>query len=164
MPLGKIEIGGQVGREIDRMIGRLPVLDKALKKRMPLVADEIGRKITDQAKAWAPVRTGRLLQHIRHEVRDESTTVVGIWDLPYAYVIDFGINSRMLVPKHSRLQTQAFGEPMTPKQVDVRTFVRMTRFKGRDFLHRAYYHSFPAMFGILNRAMEEAKAEAGLAD
>jgi hypothetical protein len=164
MPIGRIEIGGQVGRQIDRMIGRLPALDKALKKRLPGVADEIGRKVVDKAKAWAPVRSGRLLQHIRHEVRDEATAVVGIWDLPYAYVIDFGINSPMLVPKHSRTQTQAFGEPMTPKKVDVRTFVRRTKFKGRDFMHRAYYNSFPAMFGILNRAMEEAKAEADLAD
>ncbi len=164
MPLGKIQIDGKAARQIDRIMGRIPVLDKALKKRLPGVADEIGRTVTDKAKGWAPVRSGRLLHAIRHEVRDESTAVFGIWDLPYAYVVEYGINSPMLVPKHSRTQTQAFGESITPRQVDVRTFVRRTKLKGRDFLHRAYFASFPAMFGILNRAMEEAKAEAELAD
>jgi hypothetical protein len=53
---------------------------------------------------------------------------------------------------------------MTPKEVEVKTFVRHVKFKGRDFMHRAYYASFPAMFGILNKAMEEAKEEADLGD
>lgn len=164
MGIGTIEIGGSVGRQIDRLLGRLPKLDKELSKRLPGVADEIGQVVTARARAWAPVRTGNLVAHIRHEVRSGPTAVIGIWDLPYAHVIDFGINSPMLVPKHKRWQTQAFGDPITPKTVDVRTFVRRTQYKGRDFMHRAYYASFSAMFGILNRAIGESKEEAGLGD
>ena len=162
--IGKIEIGGQVGRQIDRMIGRLPALDKALVKRLPIAGDEMGRVVTNRARSWAPRLSGALAGGTGYQIRGGTTLAIGIWGIPHAGFIDFGMNSNELVPRHSRRQTQVFGEDMIPKRVEVGTFVRHMKFKGRDFLHRAYYGSFSAMFGIMNKIIGEAQKEADFVD
>lgn len=162
-PIPRIEFDGRAAREIDRFLGRLPKLDKALQDRLPDAAREIGEVITDRARNWAPVLTGNLRSNIRYEIRGKSSLVVGIWGVDYAYMIEYGINSPMIVPAHTRTQTQAFGEDIEPRKVDVSTFVRRTKVAGRDFLHRSYFNSFRAMFGIMNKHIEAAKKEAELA-
>lgn len=159
----RIEIDGKFFRDVDRIMGRLPKLDQALQKKMPGVRQEFGSLISGKAKFYAPKLSGALAAAIGYETKGDSL-VVGVWGIPYAYPTELGFTTRMIVKEHDRMQTNFFGEKVTPFKVVVGTFVRKTKAKRQQFLYPAYYASFRPMFGILNRVIEECKKEVDLGD
>ena len=82
------------------------------------------------------VDTGSLLNSIRHKV-EGSTVTVGSYGVPYAAAHEFGFNGPQTIRGHQRLITQAFGRPIPPKMVDVKTYQRMVRIRERPYIRPA---------------------------
>lgn len=157
----RVEVDGRFFRDVDRLMGRIPALDKAIQKRLPSALGEMGQIMVFRAKAEAPERSGRLKNNTRYETRGD-TLVFGVWGVPYAYPIEFGVNSRAIISEHERTQSVVFGERVSPFQVTVRQHVRDRKIHHQQYIHPAYYSSFKAMFGIMNRVIEGSKEETGL--
>ncbi len=156
-----VQLDGKFFRDVDRLMGRLPALDKAIQRRMPSALGEVGEIMVRRARAEAPVRSGNLRGETDFEVRGDELAF-GVWGVPYSYPTEYGVNSRAIISEHERMQTVIFGQKVEPFEVEVRQHVRDRKIKARQYLHPAYYSSFSAMFGILNRTIEDAKEETGL--
>jgi phage gpG-like protein len=52
----------------------------------------------------------------------------------YAAVHEFGFSGSVTVPGHTRTITQAFGRPIAPRQVQVRSFVKNMNIPARPYL------------------------------
>jgi hypothetical protein len=57
--------------------------------------------------------------------------------VPYAAAHEFGFNGSVNVPSHTRRITQAFGRDITPRSVQVRSFVRAMNIPARPYLEPA---------------------------
>ena len=148
-------------------MGRIPALDAAIQKRLPGALQEMGSVIVGRARVEAPKLSGVLAAAIGQEVKGDKLAV-GVWGIPYAYPTEMGspggAPSPMIVNSFTRMQTVLFGESVTPFKVEIKQFVRRTKIKRQQFLFPAYYSSFGAMFGILNKIVEDSKKETDLGD
>ena len=163
--IGKIDIEGKFFRDVDRLMGRIPALDAAIQKRLPGVLNEIGDVIVGKARFGVPRLSGVLASAIGKEVRGDKLAV-GVWGVDYAYPTELGSpggsKTPMIVNDFTRTQSVIFGERVSPFKVAVSQFVRRTKIKRQQFLFPSYYASFSAMFGILNRTIEDCKKEVEL--
>jgi phage gpG-like protein len=83
--------------------------------------------------------TGRLRSSIHHEVEAEETHIVGIVGANmakarYAAFHEYGFHGAEQVAEHIRTIHQAFGRPITPREVLVRAHSRAIDYPGRSYL------------------------------
>lgn len=152
-------------RDFDRLIGKIPALDQAIRKKTPKALGEIGEVLSRRARSEAPKLTGALAAAVGYQVRGDSLAY-GVWGVPYAYPTELGSKGNtaqpMIVSGFDRKQSVIFGEKVSPFTVSVSQFVRRTKLKRHQFIYPTYYSSIGAMFGILNRIIGECKEESGL--
>lgn len=161
MSIGTIQIQGSVAREIDRMVGRLPALDRAIQARFPAAQHAIGRVMTRFARENVQVREGELRSGIGYSVSQGLLTFF-VKGVEHAAAVEFGYKGRELVKAHERRISSVFGRVLSdPRSIRIGTFVRDQKKPARPFFFRAYFDSFRAMFGILYKNIEEAQAEVG---
>lgn len=152
----------KVGRQIERAMGALPALDKAIIARYPTAQQEIGSVMTRLAREYVQVKSGAAQSGVGFRVAS-SRLYFGIKGVAHAAALEFGFKSRELVGAHERLQTTVAGRMLAlPVKVHVGQFVRQGNMPSRPFIFRAYFDSFRAMYGILNRIIGEARKEVGL--
>ena len=162
MSIGVIQIKGSVARDIDRLMGRLPALDRAIQGKFPQAQQEIGGVMVGLAKRYVQVQEGEVRSGIGFDASGGWLRfhVLGI---PHAAALEFGYKGRELVQAHKRRIGQMFGRVLNdPRTLEVRTHVREQAKPARPFFFRAYFDSFRAMFGILNRVIGEAQTQVGL--
>ena len=83
--------------------------------------------------------TGRLRRSINHRMkvsRGEITGSVGT-NVEYAAVHEFGFSGEVNVRAHLREMRQAWGRPITPRQVMVQAHSRTANYPERSFLRSA---------------------------
>lgn len=159
--VGVIEFQGPIARNIDRMMGRLPALDKAIQDRYPRAQNEIGSIMARFARLYVQSDSGEARGGIGFRVSN-GRLYFGIKGVAHATALEFGYKGRELVSAHDRMQTTVIGRALeTPLKVRVGQHVRQQNKPARPFLFRAYFDSFRAMYGILNRIIGEAQKEVG---
>ncbi len=161
MTVGNITFKGSVARDIDRMIGRILPIDKALKARFPGAQHEMGEVMTRIARQYVQVKSGQARAGIGFRVAN-TRLYFGIKGVDHAAALNFGFKGRALVKSHSRMQTSVLGRMLdAPVKVTVGAHVRQGNMPARPFIFRAYFDSFRAMYGIMNRIISEAQKEVG---
>lgn len=151
----------KLGRQIERAMGALPALDKAIQARYPAAQQEIGSVMTRLARQYVQVGSGKAQGGIGFHVAN-NRLYFGIKGVDHAAALEFGYKSRELVGAHERIVMKVFGEQLNyPLMVRVSQYVRQGNMPSRPFIFRAYFDSFRAMFGILNRIIGEAQKEVG---
>lgn len=159
--VGVMKFEDRVARDIDRMIGRLPALDKSIQARFPGAQKEMGEVMTRLARQYVQVDSGTAKGGIGFSVRN-GRLYFGIKGVDHGAALEFGFKSRELVRSHSRMQTSVIGRALAaPVKVTVGAHVRQQNKPARPFIFRAYFDSFRAMYGIMNRIIGEAQKEVG---
>lgn len=162
MSVGVIQFQGPIAREIDRMIGRLPALDRGIQSRFPGAQAEVGGIMTRLAKQYVQVEEGEAKGGIGYRVANNRLRF-GVYGVEHAAALEFGFRGRALVKTHTRYIISAFGERLpSAVKATIGSFVRQANMPARPFVFRAYFDSFRPMFGILNRIIGEAQKEVGL--
>lgn len=88
------------------------------------------------------VQSGRLRGSVSSKVEEgddfiEGTVGAGGALVPYAFVHEFGLHATIGVKAHLRQIKQAFGKPITPRQVMVGAHSRNVKFRERRFMRDA---------------------------
>lgn len=85
------------------------------------------------------VRTGRLRRSIGQVVEDSGDQVAGVVSTPvvYAPMQEYGFSGAESVRASLRTIRQAFGRPITERQVDVRAHTRQVKYPAHSFLRTA---------------------------
>lgn len=91
------------------------------------------------------VKTGTLRRSITHRIIDTPQGVVGQvgTNLAYARVHEFGFKGSVSVKAHMREIKQAWGKPISPRSVSVKTFTRKVNIPERSFLRSALQEMQP---------------------
>lgn len=102
-------------------------------------------------------RTGRLRNSINSKVEDRTTAVAsrtgtGVW---YGKVHEYGFQGTVDVPAHERMQTMAFGRPMTPRKVLVRAHPMRVNLPEKSFLRSSLRERGPVEVKRIRGAMIE---------
>lgn len=120
-------LGPSLRRELKAGIGR------AVLKLQRKVVQE---KLTGQV---LKVRTGTLRRSIDQIVTDNDTQVVGIvsTNVKYGRIHEYGFSGTVTVREHLRLQKKAWGKPITPREVTVRSHTAKMNLPERSFLRSA---------------------------
>jgi len=144
IPLSKIEqkLRGRILRRIAQFQPGNPKLNEAMLRIGFLLEAEtklqLRRKVYNQPQRGNYVRTGRLLNSIRFNVKRKgsvSQLTVGSFSVPYAQIIEFGFDGVQQIRQHRRNQTHAWGSPLVPpRSVTVRAHGRNVNIKARPFL------------------------------
>lgn len=152
----------KIGRQIERAMGSLPALDRAIQARYPRAQEEMGSVMTRLARQYVQVDSGEAKGGIGFSVRN-GRLYFGILGVDHGPALEFGFNSRELVTAHDRQQTSVIDRVLaSPIKVRVGQHVRQQNKPARPFLFRAFFDSYRAMYGIMNRIIGEAQKEVGL--
>jgi len=114
---------------------RLAAMGDAVRAALAQATQELADQLVAAAQARLP--SGPLADSIAAEIdADAARATVGS-DLPYAGVIEYGFAGIEQVRDSLRLQSVAFGKPMTPREVLVRAHARTVAIPGRAYLSGA---------------------------
>lgn len=85
------------------------------------------------------VQSGRLRGSVSSKVVEDQNFIEGTVGaggalVPYAFTHEFGLNGSMGVKAHLRTIKQAFGRPISPRQINVKAHSRNVRFKELRFM------------------------------
>jgi len=116
---------------LERKLNEYP--DEA-EKRLGNAVEATARKVQDSARKYAPVDTSNLQSSITVETDGLEGEV--FTTLEYARYQEFGFSDTQDVKAHTRTITQAFGEPITPKSVDVKAHKRTVDYEGHHYMQK----------------------------
>lgn len=85
------------------------------------------------------VQTGRLRGSVTSQVNEDQDSIEGVVGaggalVRYAFIHEFGLNAVVSVKAHLREIKQAFGKPITPKQIMVGAFTRKVNARERRYM------------------------------
>jgi len=85
------------------------------------------------------VQSGRLRGSVSSKVDEDKDSIEGTVGaggalVPYAFAHEFGLNGSLGVKAHLRTIKQAFGRPISPRQISVKAHSRNVRFKELRFM------------------------------
>lgn len=85
------------------------------------------------------VQSGRLRGSVSSKVDEDKDSIEGTVGaggalVPYAFAHEFGLNGSLGVKAHLRTIKQAFGRPISPRQINVKAHSRNVRFKELRFM------------------------------
>lgn len=120
-------MGVSLREEMKAGIGRA-----VLKLQRMVVQDKLSGQVLK-------VRTGTLRRSIDQVVIDEGEKVAGVVssNLKYARIHEYGFRGTVSVRESLRTIKQAFGRPIEPRQVSVRSHSRRVDLPARSFLRSA---------------------------
>jgi len=115
-----------------------PDTQAALEESVGQLALKLARKIKEEKLTGQQLknRTGGLRNSIsqRIDISDGRITAVISSRKPYAMAHEFGFNGTVTVKEHMRQIRQAFGKPISPVTVQVRTHTMHMHLPERSFL------------------------------
>lgn len=85
------------------------------------------------------VQTGRLRGSVTSQVNEDQDSIEGVVGaggalVRYAFIHEFGLSAVVSVKAHLREIKQAFGKPITPKQIMVGAFTRKVNARERRYM------------------------------
>lgn len=133
MPSITAELKGLRG--LERTLKRYP---KEVKRQVQFTIEAVARSVQDDARENVPVDTSNLQSSIQVDLSrlDELYAEVKT-ALEYAKVIEYGFTGTQQVQAHRRTITQAFGEPIDPRTVDVQSHARIVDRQGSFYMTKA---------------------------
>lgn len=135
-------IPGEAEKQIGQTVGRW-----ALKLQRHVVRDKLTGQVLN-------VRTGTLRRSIDQVVLRTPGTVCAVvsTNLEYARRHEYGFKGTETVKAHLRTIKQAWGRPITPREVMVRQHVRTLNLPERSFLRSALADMAPEILADLDAA------------
>lgn len=113
-------------------------------------------KLSDQT---LHVRTGRLRRSITARFEDNGTTyskgIIGT-NVSYARAHEEGVNKTVSVKAHTRVISQAFGKPISPREVNVRAHPLKMNLPARPFMRTSLEENKPRIMTNIRKALGEA--------
>ena len=142
----------RVHDELHRTVQRLVIKLLGIVQREKLQGQVLGH------------RSGRLSRSIEQKVTDEPDSIVGrVFSnatVKYAAIHEYGFNGPESVRAHTRKITQAFGNPITPRDVMVAQFTRNMKMPERSFLRSTLNENADMIIAALKAgAARGAKAQ-----
>lgn len=130
-------------------------LERAVEALAIVIQGKVMRKLT------GPVlneRTHRLHDSIHYEMASSPQAVVAVvgTNVEYAAYHEFGFSGAMQVREHLRRITQAFGMPISPRDVLVSAHTRTVRYPERSFLRSTLAEEADAIAAALAEAVNGA--------
>lgn len=130
------------------------------KLTIDLQAKVVGEKLSGQV---LKTRTGTLRRSITQRVEDNGSSIIGIVGADmstakYAAAHEYGFTGTVEVREHVRRITQAFGRPITPREVLVASHSMRMNIPERSFLRSSLSEMEPDILAGLNEAVQEAIA------
>lgn len=85
------------------------------------------------------VQSGRLRGSLASKVEETGGVIEGVVSaggahVKYAFIHEFGLSAAISIKEHLRHIKQAFGRPITPRDVLVKAHTRVVNFKERRFM------------------------------
>jgi phage gpG-like protein len=116
--------------------GVLAAVHVAIQRLSITLENKVKDKLNGQV---LKVRTGRLRNSITNAVQTQGQQVTGIVStaVSYARVHEYGFTGTEQVGAHLRLIKQAWGKPITPREISVRAHSRKVNLPARSFLRSA---------------------------
>lgn len=110
------------------------------------------------------VQSGRLRGSVSSKVEErqdfiEGTVGAGGALVPYAFIHEFGLHATVGVKAHLRNIKQAFGRPITPRQVMVGAHARNVKFRERRFMRDALDQVAEIVPGNIDAAIQRGLAD-----
>jgi phage gpG-like protein len=93
------------------------------------------------------------------DIKGASATIEGGSSVPYAATHEGGFAGNVVVPPHTRTITQAFGRPIAPRSVSVRSFTRFQNVPARPYLGPAVDDNMAVIQAHLSNLLLEAYNE-----
>lgn len=120
----------RIGQKLVNVITRLTIDLQA-----HIIADKLSGQVLKN-------RTGTLRSSIRHKVDVTPNSVIGQVGVgpnasSYGRVHEYGFSGTVVCRTFQRMQSQAFGQPITPRLVTVRAHSRQANYPERSFLRSA---------------------------
>lgn len=113
-------------------------------------------KLSDQI---LHVRTGRLRRSITARFEDNGATyskgIIGT-NVSYARAHEEGVNKTVSVKAHTRVISQAFGKPISPREVNVRAHPMKMNLPARPFMRTSLEENKPRIMTNIRKALGEA--------
>jgi hypothetical protein len=140
----------------DDATARLASMGGAVRDSLRAATESLAAQLADAAMALLPA--GPLADSLEATVDDDGTAPRATLGsaLPYARVIDQGFAGTEDVRESLRLQSVAFGRPMTPRQVLVRAHARQVDIPGRAYLTGALDTMADTITETYRMAVDEA--------
>jgi hypothetical protein len=134
-----------------RLLGVMQTLGIALQDT---VRDNLGGKVLRK-------RSGRLTAGVDVAVTSAGNDVgvsVGVADVPYAAYQEFGFHGTETMRAHLRTIKEAFGRPIAPRAVAVRSFARRVDYPAHSYLRSALAAVAPEALAQIDAAAAEEAA------
>lgn len=135
---GYVTGDAEVARRFDTMSDRLRAELRASVGRLSI---KLQRQVSQEKLSGQvlKVRTGRLRRSIAQAVTEEGSRVVGVvsTNVSYAPAHEYGFTGSVSVSAHLRMIMQAWGKPIAPREVQVKSFTRPMKLPERSFLRSA---------------------------
>lgn len=110
------------------------------------------------------VQSGRLRGSLASRVEEvagviEGTVSAGGAHVKYAFIHEFGLSAAVSIKEHLRHIKQAFGKPITPRDVLVKAHSRTVNFKERRFMRDSLDEIAKIVPKNINKAIERGLSE-----
>ena len=122
---------------------------------LPRAVKELARTTRRVILKHVPVDSGRLRNSIDVVRLDDHHRLV-FADTPYATTVEFGFQGVQVVRTHQRLQTHAFGRPITARQVNVVSHTRFVNRSPKPYMRPGLRHASERAVPILIRHLRQA--------
>lgn len=137
-----------------------PVMHREVLTSTRMLAAVLTRYVKSQKLSGQVLknRTGNLRRSINYQIEDFADKITGIvgTNASYAHAHEYSFHGAVMVKEHMRNQTMAWGRPMTPRQVMVRSHSMQMNLPERSFMRSALREMSPEIQAEYERAMNRA--------
>ncbi|MGH6980095.1 MAG: hypothetical protein ACREFC_02710, partial [Stellaceae bacterium] len=91
----------------------------------------------DRAKDLAGGKLGDAIGAAMEPAPDGAAVTVGVGEVPYAGLREYGFHGTETVRAHLRLIKEAFGRPIAPREIAVRSYTRRVDYPAHSYLRTA---------------------------
>jgi phage gpG-like protein len=145
----------------ERVIFRFTAISDGVHGRMVQIMGSVANDISTYVKdnklsgQVLQVRSGRLRRSVNGTTQDGGTQVSAVvrTNLVYAAPHEYGCNKTVNVPAHTRMQTMAWGKPMTARMVEVCAHPMRMNLPERSFLRSSLHETAPGEIDYIRRSM-----------
>jgi hypothetical protein len=147
-------------------VQKLQSFSARLQARLDGVMEVLGASLEDAVRdnlggGVLQRRSGRLAAGVTLDVEagDGGIAVsVGAGDVPYAAFQEYGFHGTETIRAHLRTIRQAFGRPIAPRAISVKSYIRHVDYPAHSFLRSALADIAPGALTQIDAAVGEVAA------
>lgn len=118
-------------------LDRLRDFPQRLNTRLADVMTTFGLAVQDRARDIAGGKLGDAVAVTTEPASDGVAVSIGVSDVPYAALREYGFHGIETVRAHLRMIKEAFGRPITPREIAVRSYARRVDVPAHSYLRAA---------------------------